>query len=309
MQKRRRSVPRGWPEKKTKLHSEALGQLQIFPMDILQAIAQCLPLQDLINFLRRTSKHLHHVRVLQLDYVQINIFDENQSFNSLLNIYQSVLYLDVFFQHLEISCLDPRALQSLKSLDLSCNPLVDSDFSHFMPINNLVVLDLHATRITDESLTNIATLRQLQSLNLKKTWITDEGLGSLIECKRLEKLSLPEQISDAGLVHVGRITSLLVLNFWKNLLTSTGLSHLASLLSLQTLRLSYCRLLDDQGLSELRQMSHLQVLNIVGCAFSDRALALFLIAHPAIEWLNRGNRQSLLSRPAIDAFIASQRLI
>jgi len=70
-------------------------------------------------------------------------------------------------------------LDNLEFLDLSDNPIVDSDLSKLLQLDWIDSLSLSSTQINDASIPDLATMRNLRFLYLKKTRITDDGFREL----------------------------------------------------------------------------------------------------------------------------------
>src|SRR3989304_4828308 len=62
-------------------------------------------------------------------------------------------------------------LDNLEFLDLSDNPIVDSDLSKLLQLDWIDSLSLSSTQITDARIPDLATMRNLRFLYLKKTRI------------------------------------------------------------------------------------------------------------------------------------------
>ena len=132
--------------------------------------------------------------------------------------------------------------------------------------------------LTDEQLkTIITTCPKLRHLIIQNTKITNAGLAHLGELTSLKTLNLSGcyRITDAGFAHLGELTSLKELNLsWCKQITDTGLAHLKELTSLKTLNLERCYKITDAGLAHLSELTSLKTLNLSECdKITDAGLA------------------------------------
>ena len=85
--------------------------------------------------------------------------------------------------------------------------------------------------------------------------ITDAELAQLVaenpETTRLD-LSDCDQITDAGLAHVAKLSNLTVLDLRGSSITDAGLAHLAKLANLTVLELSDCPKITNMGITVLQ---------------------------------------------------------
>ena len=74
------------------------------------------------------------------------------------------------------------------------------------------------------------------------------------------KVTLPNQITDDGLVHLAGLTKLETLNLWNTQITDNGLVHLVGLTALRRLGLTVARV-TESGLAELeRKLPNCKIL-------------------------------------------------
>ena len=90
--------------------------------------------------------------------------------------------------------------------------------------------------LQDEHLQYVLSLQKVVSVRLKRTPITNAGLVHLGKLASLERLYLEEtSISDTGLKHLAALSKLKILNLYGTRITDAGLDHLKSLTSLERL--------------------------------------------------------------------------
>lgn len=102
---------------------------------------------------------------------------------------------------------------------------------------------LNGTSAIDSDLLLLQAIKSLHSFDLSMSFITDEGLLTLSSMRHLNmrKLNLLgcEEITDAGMAHVGRITSLRSLSLYGNIkITVFYFIHVSLLLRTKALRTS-----------------------------------------------------------------------
>jgi Leucine-rich repeat (LRR) protein len=110
-------------------------------------------------------------------------------------------------------------------------------------------------RLGDEFFQDVTAVQFIDKL------VTDHDLAPLASFDRLEEFSISgAPITDAGLKHLSKLTSLRILSLWDTPgVTDAGLAHLAALTKLQTLNLYRCDI-TDAGLVHLRWMTNLEAL-------------------------------------------------
>ncbi|MHC4639336.1 MAG: leucine-rich repeat domain-containing protein, partial [Planctomycetota bacterium] len=125
----------------------------------------------------------------------------------------------------------------------------------------------------DRCMPHIAGLTGLKVLGLKWTNISSRGLRYIKDFKKLERLNLPDGTTDAGLADIAELHSLKGLYFQgRNQVTNAGLRHLAKLTSLEELAL-VSEQVDDAGLVYLAKLPKLRYLQLLGNSiFSDAGM-------------------------------------
>jgi hypothetical protein len=99
-------------------------------------------------------------------------------------------------------------------------------------------------------------------------------LATEISARRFPGLSLAScrSITDAGLVHLGGLKHLRILDLFNTPTTDTGLQHILSLKELRTLNLAGTEI-SDNGLQSLKSFPALEQLHLGWCDIGDDALA------------------------------------
>jgi hypothetical protein len=162
--------------------------------------------------------------------------------------------------------------------------------------------------VTDAGLERIKAMNLLEQLDLSSSKVTDFGLRYVADLKSVKRLVLPPAVTDAGMNHLARLSSLEVLLIFGNSVTDVGLEHLTELHQLHTLnvggnrvsghelaRLTPLRVLylgytpiDDNDLDELHSLDRLQRLELRpgaygGIHFTKNGVASLRKALPTCE--------------------------
>lgn len=129
--------------------------------------------------------------------------------------------------------------------------------------------------VTNGTLAQLKAFPELRSLHLQSTHLTDDGLRRLGAMKRLQVLALHDaaKITDAGISHLASLKSLEEVYINRAQIGDDALRVLSELPLLHTLHAEGVRFTDN-GLKFLEGKSDLRVLTILGGrhAFSDAAL-------------------------------------
>jgi hypothetical protein len=131
-------------------------------------------------------------------------------------------------------------------------------------------------RITDEGLRHVGGLIHLQYLELPPK-VTDAGLVHIERLSRLRVLRASDcmGISDAGMRSIGKLADLrkLRLFFWEGPLTDAGVAELSPLVRLEQLHIYGCEGVTDRGMKHLASLKSLEGLYLNRCAVSGVGLA------------------------------------
>ena len=115
---------------------------------------------------------------------------------------------------------------------------------------------------------------------LAATKITDAGLVHLKKLTALEELNIDRtKLTGAGLVHLKGMTRLQILHLGATELNDVGLTHLEGLLGLRLLGLDQTRV-TDAGLDHLAGLTNLVELHLKGTAVTDKGVAKLKAALP-----------------------------
>ncbi|MCI0459201.1 MAG: hypothetical protein L0Z62_19770 [Gemmataceae bacterium] len=166
-----------------------------------------------------------------------------------------------------------KGLTKLEVLSLGSPKLTDSGLEHVGSLTGLKNLQMGVLpNVKGHGLKHLKPLKQVRELRLGATGLTDEGMEGLKELTQLEALALPDQVTDAGFVHLAKLVSLreIYLGQLKGL-TGRGLQHLAKLGRLTNLRLTDTGV-NDAGLEHLKGATHLKWL-FLPPAITDAGLA------------------------------------
>lgn len=173
------------------------------------------------------------------------------------------------------------------------------------PLTNLEELYLRGTLVDNESCTLIASFPKLRKLRLARTQVSDVGLESLSVIKTLEDLDLSEisVITNAGMDHLAKLTSLKKLNLWRVQVSDEGILKLATLTRLESLNLDNSPM-SNGGLPVLKNMNSLVFLHLGSTQLTDAAApSLFHLKN--LKELNI-TRTTLASSPSAVAELTKQ---
>ncbi len=98
-------------------------------------------------------------------------------------------------------------MTKLTELELYRFPINDANTNQIAELSKLRKLNLAGTQITDVGLVRLARLSDLEELNLSATKITDKGVRTLYGLTKLKKIRLPNTISKAVIVELGKLDS------------------------------------------------------------------------------------------------------
>jgi hypothetical protein len=142
----------------------------------------------------------------------------------------------------------------------------------------------------DHLLSAIESRASLQTLWLAKTRVTDAGLVHLKRLTWLQDLRLDEtRVTDNGLKEVSAVSSLERLDLCRTQVTDAGLVHLKSMKKLQRLCLTATPV-TDSGMAQIESLKHIDALWIEGTLVTDVGL-LRLKGLPNLQLLYvRGTR-------------------
>jgi Leucine-rich repeat (LRR) protein len=150
----------------------------------------------------------------------------------------------------------------LRSLSLPVR-ITDAGLLHLAKLTSLQSINLASLKnIKGPGLAGLKNATALKELDLSGLPLTDAGLAGLEDWKHLEVLELPEHITDAGLLHLAKLTKLQSVNIdsLKGLKGPglTGLKHATALKKLDLSRLP----ITDAGLDGIKDWKHLEVLEL-----------------------------------------------
>lgn len=138
----------------------------------------------------------------------------------------------------------------------------------------------------------IRKLKHLKRIDARCSSATDACLKGLSYLKNLEELNLwgINRFTEAGLIEIGKITSLKSLNVTgmyyedANKVTNKGVAYLVGLKNLETLEIGYNKI-TDAGLKPLGQMKNLKRLDLKGNPVTSAGIEDLKRALPKTEIL------------------------
>lgn len=169
---------------------------------------------------------------------------------------------------------------SLEWLSLYWTQVDGSGLIHLKNLTSLKNLSLSKTLISDASLVHLKDMTWLKGLELYDTEIGDDGLAYLRGLTSLEKLILGNidrdsgisPITDAGLVHLSKLTELKQIGLYRTCITDDGLKHLSGLTNLEVLNLNRTQI-TGEGFAFLNKLSPVRGLELRDVALTGTGLA------------------------------------
>jgi Leucine-rich repeat (LRR) protein len=150
----------------------------------------------------------------------------------------------------------------LEHVGLSGCSITDVGMQAIATLSHLHTLDASTCdNVTDAGVMMLTHLKHLSDLDVTLCDVTDASVIALaplsLGLRRLE-LSHVHEITDVSTVCLSTFTALLHLSLSGSNVTDAGVQNLAGLLSLQTLRLTYCRKLTDASLIVVSGLCNLE---------------------------------------------------
>ena len=102
--------------------------------------------------------------------------------------------------------------------------------------------------------------------------LEDEDFAHVARLRRLSHLTIDGKVTDAGLRHIGRMTSLSLLSFNASLVTDAGLEQLRPLRKLEYFYPSFGRMISPDGFHHLASLPRLKFISLWGYELDDRDL-------------------------------------
>ena len=127
-------------------------------------------------------------------------------------------------------------------------------------------------KFNDAAMAQLPALAGLETLDLNGCAITDAGWVHLRKLTSLQSLYLHDiPVSDDALVNLEGLADLTVLMLGKSRVAGPGLAHLKPLVNLEVLNLSHSPITDD-ALTHLKGMEELNTLGLEGTKVTDAGL-------------------------------------
>jgi len=138
----------------------------------------------------------------------------------------------------------------------------------FTPLRGI---DLSHTKITDHGLALLGRMSKLEYVHLDHTHITDSGLAHLVDLNLIVLLLQGTPISSTGMSHVGSIRSLELLDLGDTAVSDSGIEPLSKLSRLWGLQLNNTKV-SDNSMNLLQRLPKLDTLDLRDTKVSDAAL-------------------------------------
>ena len=186
-----------------------------------------------------------------------------------------------------------QGLRKLRVLDAGGNSegVSDVGLGYLREMRHLESFEFQAHGVTDAGMAILETLPRLRSLNIQPVFADREpmlkvsatGVQRLDRFAHLDSLELNGLflLDDNWLEPIGRLKNLTVLKLSGNGITNAGMVHLAKLTFLSELRISSDHV-HDAGLSQLEPLTKLKRLSFLA-EISDAAIAAFRTSHSGLR--------------------------
>jgi hypothetical protein len=180
-----------------------------------------------------------------------------------------------------------KPLRSLRALELSREfSIGNAGMAALKDLPELEYLDLD-TDLTDAGLKHVGQLPTLRWLRIRTGKIYGPGLAELANLPHLERLCIwgISPISDRHIKYIESLTQLKSLTLWgiANNLTDASLASIGKLTNLEELHfIRSGQRLTSKGLAQLKQLKHLRKLDLGIMHISD---ARYLMALPQLEFV------------------------
>ena len=194
-------------------------------------------------------------------------------------------------------------LQNLRELDIGITEIGDTSVDLLESMPFLESLAIGGNRIGEPGIASLRTLRRLRHLDLSGAQVTDSGvwavtvtdlnldeIGALEELQSLN-LAAPSReyveaistgvprlrgairVTDAGALHLARLTGLRRLDLSRSELTAKGIERLEGLAFLEELVLAHAESIDDSAGPAIAMLRSLRTLDVSFTQFGDAGLA------------------------------------
>jgi len=148
----------------------------------------------------------------------------------------------------------------------------------------LVEVNFGGKSFGDGDCAKLAGLTDLEILDLGQCQLTDAGLDHVAKLTSLDSLSLEtaKGVTDAGIARLGGLTKLTNLNVGGTQATDASLDTIGKLTNLQKLSLVTLPGITDAGLPKLDGLKQLNEVWLSGTSVTPEGAKAFLAAHPGV---------------------------
>jgi Leucine-rich repeat (LRR) protein len=160
-------------------------------------------------------------------------------------------------------------LTGLEKIDFQDTNILGTGLKYLYELKSLKKLWLSGTHIGDNELSCLLNFPVLKGLGLRDTPTTDAGMVHLGKITSLEVLSLSAGVGDEGLAQLKGLKNLRWLSTGDRGVTDKGLACLAGLINLEYLGLEGAQV-TDAGLVYLKNMSKLKKLRLYGTLVTEK---------------------------------------
>jgi uncharacterized protein YjbI with pentapeptide repeats len=162
-------------------------------------------------------------------------------------------------------------LTKVKEINLGSSNFSDEALIQ-MKSKNLETLITYNTNITDAGLAYIKNLPQLKHLNLSGKNFTDKGYKYLQYLNKLNYLSLSQHgVTDKTIEYLQNLP-LKKLSIYRGAISDKAFKILATISSLESLRLPRCCNIDDEGIKMLTKLKKLKCIGLSSTPISDKCM-------------------------------------
>lgn len=167
-------------------------------------------------------------------------------------------------------------LSSIRNMHLDEVTLDDDAWQAFLKLNSIQTLWISGETFTPERIAKLEYLTDLEELNIIDTRLTEASCRGIAKLSKLTKLLIANVgITDAGLTHFGRLSSLKEFEIWDVIegadVTDRGMQFLAKLDNLEILVLRGCPIGND-AMQYIAVLPNLRYLDLWSIPIDDTGL-------------------------------------
>ena len=128
------------------------------------------------------------------------------------------------------------SLNTLTSLDISCNQVGDAGAKDISTMSNLTSLGISSNQVGDTGVRNLSTMSNLTSLGISSNQVGDTGVRNLSTMSNLTSLDISNnQLYNAGAKDISTMSNLTSLDMYDNQVGDAGARDISTMFNLRLL--------------------------------------------------------------------------